>query len=508
MSFNVLNRVLKLEVNYINIKDLVNTDESLLRENKVTYLKNEINIKPTYAGDTLIYIFVYKNEIFITDDIQKHKVKFDLDLNAIGSILHWGIIPFPYTPFKNVYRLGIGQDCKIKNESFDTKIIINQKHFFNKDEIEVSNNFNEKRFEKLFIKYFEKEIINSEETISMTSAGKDSTLLAIICSILDYKKINFVTYNDKSTIDEALYSELICKKLNLKFTKTNSIIDKNFFENINSTFVNAFFPVVDNATIPYLFCANSFNHKVTQIIDGMGNDIYLGHILNKKSKLKNILNNIGTVLPKKTINYSRVSYLRYFFRPKQLKFLPSNYFNYDELNLFYNFNYDLNWLENVFLIPDKKLELMYYKALSRGVHYDFGVAMEKNRFVCAGLSANPIFPWTNKKIANYLFNLKSENKFIKEINKVCMRSYLNNKINYESYNIPKTGFGFESDKFIFQNKKEIYNNVLECKYFNKKILEKTLDKNLLLLKKDKRYGSALIGLYIVSKWLNKCKYIN
>tara|TARA_B100000575_G_scaffold294252_1_gene308986 strand:+ start:502 stop:2028 length:1527 start_codon:yes stop_codon:yes gene_type:complete len=508
VSFNILNQVIKLETNYVDIKELVNTDENLLRCSKVTYFKNEVNIRPTFAGDTLIYLFVYKDKIFITNNIQKHNVKFDLDLNAIGSILNWGIIPFPHTPFKNVYRLGIGQDCTIKNESFNAKIIINQKHFFNKNEIVVNDNFDEKKFEQLFIKYFEKEIVNSEETVSMTSAGKDSTLIAIICSILDYKKINFVTYNDKSTLDETLYSKLICEKLNLKFTKINSIIDKNFFEKIDSTFVNAFFPVVDNATIPYLFCANSFKHKVNQIIDGMGNDIYLGHILNNKSKLKNILNNIGKILPNKTYNYSRISNLRYFFRPKQLNFLPSNYFNYGELNSFINFDYNFNWLENVFIIPNKKLDLMYYKALTRGVHYDYGVAMEKNRFVCAGLSASPIFPWTNTKISKYLFNLKSENKFIKEINKVCIRGYLNHKIDYKSFNIPKTGFGFESEKFILQNKNEIYDNIIACKYFNKDILVNTLDKNLSLLKKNKKYGSALIGLYIVSKWLNKCKYIN
>ena len=69
------------------------------------------------------------------------------------------------------------------------------------------NNYDEKEFENIFFNFFEKNIKNSEETISMTSAGKDSTLIAIICSKLGYNRINFLTYNDKSTLDETTFSE-------------------------------------------------------------------------------------------------------------------------------------------------------------------------------------------------------------------------------------------------------------------------------------------------------------
>lgn len=508
MNFNVLDKIIKFDSVSINIKDITRIDPILVDKKIVEIAKNRIKIKPSFAGDRMVYLVFYENKIYITLDLKKLKIKFKIYSDAIGAILNWGIIPYPYTPFENIYRLSIGQNCIIELQSSKLLVSVNQLHFFNKNEIMNPNNYDEKEFENIFFNFFEKNIKNSEETISMTSAGKDSTLIAIICSKLGYNRINFLTYNDKSTLDETTFSEKICNKLNLKLKKINSDINNNFFEKSEIFFKNADFPVVDNATIPYMISTLQINNNISQVIDGMGNDIYFGHILNRKSKIKKFLNSFGKYLTNYDNKLSRISYLKYLFRPSQLRYMPANYLSSLELKNILDFEYKSNWILEHFKININDLEEMYYKSLTRGIHYDFGVAMEKNRFVCSGFSAKPFFPWADETIAKYIFNLKEKYKFKNYTNKIFLREYLNKKINYNDYKIPKTGFGFESSKFILTNWKNIFEEIIECKYLNKQKTEIFLKKNNILLKNDSRYGTGIIGLYIVSRWLNKCKLIN
>ena len=217
----------------------------------------------------------------------------------------------------------------------------------------------------------------------------------------------------------------------------------------------------------------------------------------KEGKIKSI-----GLFFEKTI--SRISKLRYFIRPRQMTYLPSNYLLNAEIKKILKINYNKNFIKNKFkVLTDKNTGSKYYKALTRGVHYDFGVAMEKARFVSTGINAKSYFPWTDENLARYLFNQKNNILFNNNTNKVFLREYLEFKLNYNQYKIPKVGFGFNSSSFILENKKQIIHSILECSYINKLYGETFINDNFNKIKKNSKYATGIIGLYIVSNWLNK-----
>ena len=475
---------------------------------KIQVSKNKIYIKPTFAGDYLLYIHIKDNKIYISESLKNLNIKFEIKEKCISALLEWGLIPFPLTPYKNTYRIGIGQSAEIKFKDNLIFLKIIQNHYFDFEEKKNYNNYSNNKFEELLCSSIDKKIKNSDSTVFMTSAGKDSISLAIACAELGYNNCRFVTYNDSSTINETDASKEILKKLNLnqysiKYSEYKKFKNLDFLDKF---FKLAEFPVIDNATLPYLISISSMNTKsnVEQIIDGMGNDIYLGHILNNKAKIKFLLSNFNFVNNRFIENFSRVSKLRYLIRPHQLTYLPSNYLLGSEIIKILNLEYDKDFIKENFKVPKNLLyNSKYYKALTRGVHYDFGVAMEKARFASAGLNCECFFPWTDEDLSRYLFNQKSLILFKKNINKVFLRKYLEYKINYSQYKIPKVGFGFNSASFILENKREIRSSILDCAYIKKLYGEEFINENFDKIKKNSKFATGLIGLYIVSNWLNK-----
>ena len=158
------------------------------------------------------------------------------------------------------------------------------------------------------------------------SAGKDSNMIALALSKSDYKdNITLITqaYSGTAQEDESIISKRIAKDLGFK----HIIVEDNFTFNekkLDEFFCNQPFPCLDNMSLVYSNYPDILG-KEKNIIDGMGNDIYMGHISEYKEKINQYL------------------YSKFYFLKKYLKYPTISFNNFkiktrSEFTGFYGFS--------------------------------------------------------------------------------------------------------------------------------------------------------------------------
>ena len=189
----------------------------------------------------------------------------------------------------------------------------------------------------------------------------------------------------------------------------------------------------------------------------MGNDSYMGHLpgkneLNKLFFQKNFSKiNLRKIIPLKILN--SIGKFGDLFRPDYTAHFPgstiklNNYF--DQISFYSKYTIFKN--------------IVIQRALQRGIHYDFCSAINKSiLYVDACEEKSQIyFPFLNEKLIDYFEKRKVlDYDYSKLINKLSIRKYLNENLNYNDISKEKgifkpTYFDFKFDK----NQKNLANKI-------------------------------------------------
>ena len=430
--------------------------------------------------------------------------KFALNEDSLSFFLVNGLIPFPYSPFKEVSALGVGDE--LQNNTHH----INFPYFNN-----LSSNQTKPTFEK-YLRLLSQSIqkkVKDKKAVLMLSSGKDSVALALAASKIDSTNITCVTYaSENFKDDESFFASNLCKELGLTHkTIRLSNVNSDQSDLLNSFFQSSIFPISDPAAIPYILCLNEVKKELDFeiVLDGMGNDIYMGHVPSKNDIYKNIFNTISPYFQKARILIGHESKLNFFFNTRSENTFPGRLFSQLEINKFLDNSFNVR---NFWVEQDKKyknLDNFDFRSIIRGRNYDQNVGMMKGHLSSALFNAECFFPFCSKSVSLEYFNMQQNHRFNKSDlkNKVFLRKLLSHYINYPDLEIGKKIFGFEGEKFIQNNKDYIIDNIRACNMWNHNGVNQVIERIYKNNNSNNYYWCALYNLFMLSGWLNHSKYI-
>jgi asparagine synthase (glutamine-hydrolysing) len=479
----------------------------------------ELLLQSDLAGEYPIYIYLSDNrDCLLYSTCIKHLLNdsrvikpLKVTTEGISFLLQSGVVPSPKTVFKNIYFLGIGDKVSIQTMN-------------NQIELSFSNTFpflNEYRDKEAIVDEDYILQILAEATISRLdsskpaylfhSAGKDSNCIALALAEAGYQdKVTCISHQSKGDKDESEISKQIAQKLGFKHQKLYEpkVIEQQHIESINNYFKNIPLPCMDNVALAYPLYMTQIDLKNTNIIDGLGNDVYIGHI------------------PGKT-EYKRQNYFSRFHRLKPItgKLTSGTVFDIisatrSEWTGLYGLTFGdtLKILNNSFNVYSywkymdfsrRNLDYFDFRASLKGTMLEQGIFTRKIRNFSDVIDSNIILPWTNHKVAEYFSKLPEKYLFDRKTfkNKLILRKILKERIGLDSDQLGKMAYEFDFFSLIMMMKENVDNEILSCKLWNKKGVEKLLNYFYNNIDSRKRITNIIQRIYLISAWYNHNRYV-
>ena len=475
------------------------------------------------AGEFPLYLYWPQDQstllysTSITELLNDARVPKPLTVSTEGLsfLLQSGVVPPPKTAYRDIFILGIGDKANVS--TVNGKVDIQFSHefpFLNASRLpEGSMQIDKNAIFEMLAEAVKSRLDKSKPIYLFHSAGKDSNPIAIALAKAGLKEnVTLVTHRTKKKGDESEISKSIAQKLGFKHRILNEVehLEELHLKNIKKHFSESPFPCTDNVSLVYpLYVAQFPELAGANIIDGMGSDVYIGHVPSmaefKREKLSSVF------------KYFRwlSDYLPSSSRLKSLIRTRSEWTGLGGLS-FKDSKIILpnaNKSSSYWLRRDTSADYLDFRASVRGQLIDQEIYMRKVRNFTDAFKSNLIFPWTNPKIANYFSQMPE--KFLidrKNLrNKVLLRGILKEEIDLDSDKLGKMGYSYDSKTMVLENLNWIEDEIKNCTYWDDKGVRFWLDQQITHLKqsglKSDKASMYIYKVFLVSSWLNHSRYI-
>ncbi|MEN2509153.1 hypothetical protein V8Z77_19775 [Stutzerimonas stutzeri] len=295
----------------------------------------------------------------------------------------------------------------------------------------------------------------SKKPLLLLSDGKDSMGLALAFSRMGIS-VDTLTLLRRGDNELRYFVESVCKKLGHRasFIEVDGILNSvslGFFKHA-CAYMDA--PVLDQGFIYFLFGlklyfeSNNVDPSEYVVVDGLGNDETFGYIpsLNQLRSYKLSKLGLWKVIP------SSLKALRWYIRS------PSeSHGDLSALSCYFNLkgSYDINYYFSGIDSLSDDLGFVDFRAFSRGAFHDHQCMMGKTIVSAQSLGSTVYFPWVEKQLANYVFNLPLQNKFdFKSLtNKLLLRELLFSEVGWQQH---KRGVDLYFDLDVDGFKREVF----------------------------------------------------
>ena len=480
-------------------------------------------LKADLAAEFPIYIYISENKDYllysnsIRELLENTKVIKPLEISSegISFLLQSGVVPPPNTVYKKIFTLGIGGSVQVN--TLNNIIAMNFTHkfpFFNSDR-DNTENIDEDYILDILAEATISRIDETKPSYLFHSAGKDSNSIALALARADYQdRVICISHQSKGDKDESEISRKIASKLGFQHKKLYEPqkIEQKHLDSINHYFENIPFPCMDNVALAYPIYATQFDFHNSNIIDGSGNDVYMGHIPSKLEfdrqmrfakfhKLRPITGKLPSGTRIEIATATRTEWCGLFG------------ITYGDARRILDNSFDVykHWRKE-----DKRRIKWDYLDLKSYVSCCCTGAdqiIRKSRNFAYLQNANLILPFTNEKVAQYFSKLPEKYLFDREklINKLILRKILKDRIGLDSDKLGKMDYQFDFYSFLMMMKKDVDSEILDCKLWKEKGIEKVLNN---LYKKinanhmlSGRIKKLVQRLYLISSWYNKNMYV-
>ncbi len=437
----------------------------------------------------------------------------EVNNDAVAYLLQSSVIPYPETAYKNMYVIGIGDRLEFDkgNPEAQLKQSCDFPYFQNKSRGDQTAST--KKLLDLLCASVSRKVTG--DACLMLSSGKDSVAIALAMKECGLRNVQSFTYSDKSNkeADEGSYAAEVARKLgfphkNLHISDDRATVKKA----IRHFFTHSPYPSCDPTTIPYAVCLYQEDVRNMQIVNGSGNDIYMGHVPSAKIQAVynyyRIIRNFRQpeILRKIIPFYHKLN--KFFTNAAEFSLYGHGHLRNREINRFFPTDIDFHKFWAGAANDCRHMNGVDFRAFIRGKFCDsHGIAIKEST-IADSLDSEYVLPWADKDIIDYYFHLPAKDKFDLKgrRNKMLLRDMLKEHMSYDADTIGKKIFFFGGQKFILNNTELIKEEILQCKLW-KKTIEKELDQYLNLLANHPRVAGSIIDLFMTSGWHNHCKYI-
>jgi len=346
----------------------------------------------------------------------------------------------------------------IKNSS----ILLNKlgkKEFDNYQYRHLSDNYNgnSEYTNEILLEHIKNAIVNTnsqdKKPLLLLSDGKDSLTLAVGYAELGIS-CHTLTLLRRDDEDMRRYITDVTFRMGHipYFITVDEIIDNFDINSFKDSFKYMNSLVLDQGYLFFLFGLKLFFEKNNleanefEVIDGLGNDEYFGYLMSKQQwqSFKLSMTGLWKFLPK-----SLKSFKWYLRSPAE------SHGDLSTLSCFFNLSdsYDLNKYFSDIPKSRQRERYLDFRAFSRGSFHDHQCMMGKADVASRYLGSKCIFPWLDKDLADYCFNMPIDEKldFENIVNKIPLRKLLDEKIGWDQ---DKRGVDlfFDLDMHIFSSK--------------------------------------------------------
>ncbi len=434
---------------------------------------------------------------------------------GVSFLLQSGVVPPPKTAYEDIYILGIGDQARVSAQNGKVEVEFTHEFpFLNgnrlpPDEMEPD----EDKILEMLAEATISRIDPSRPSFLFHSAGKDSNSIALALAEAGWQdKVTLISHKSKGKADESEISAKIANQLGFRHQVLHEVdtLGPAHKQAIQDYFVSAPFPCTDNVTLAYpLYACQVPDLKGANIIDGMGNDVYIGHIPSarefRNQKLSRVLNK-GRFLSKYARSESG------FNRAGRSRAECTDMFGFSlaDARLIFKGAYDVSyfWKEK-----DSDDDYLDFRASIRGTIIDQEIFTRKVRNFSSASDSRLILPFANLSIAKYFSQLPEKHLFDRTTlkNKLILRKILKDRLGLDSDELGKFGFSYDSRSVVLQNWEDITAEISMCFLWDQEQTKKIVSRLKLSMLGKRKYsdlsGRLIYRLYLISSWVNNCKYI-
>ena len=435
---------------------------------------------------------------------------------GVSFLLQSGVVPPPKTAYEDIYILGIGDQAKVSTRNGNVEVEFTHEFpFLNGNRLSPGEmESDEDKILQMLAEATISRIDPSRPSFLFHSAGKDSNSIALALAEAGWQdKVTLITHKSKGKADESEISAKIARQLGFKHQVLHEVdtLGPDHKQAIHDYFVNAPFPCTDNVTLAYpLYACQIPELKGANVIDGMGNDVYIGHIPSsfefKNQKISRILKH-GRFLSK----YFRSESLFNISGRSRAEWTGTSGFSFADSRSIFK---ETNDVEGFWKQKDSNDDYLDFRASIRGTIIDQEIFTRKVRNFSDSVGANLILPFTRQSIAEYFSKLPEEYLFDRTAlkNKLILRKILKDRLGLDSDELGKLGFSYDSRSVVLQNWDDITHEIYACDLWNQAGVREVVQR-LRKRMDGKGWGALTSGrllykLYVLSYWFNKNRWVS
>jgi asparagine synthase (glutamine-hydrolysing) len=392
----------------------------------------------------------------------------EIDYKSLARFLRFLYIPTPLTAYKGIAAVPLRQVVEISYNAIRFHPISMPRHSINgplmdKGKLKKITEESLVEFDKLLIASVEKRTARRGRTAIFLSGGKDSASLCVAASKINPEKYITITigFGDQS-VDESADASLVADHLGLK----NYVLrfpDAAYPAKLNDYLRCHAQPFGDPAGFPLLLGTEKIPNDVEVVLDGTGNDIYMGIPASFKYQLYlylPILGYIARLMPEGGLDslapQKIVNGIAFFRQPLRDLFLYWNAWSEADIEEIFGWPGEFTETELQRLCSRKK----NWKALDLKTAvlcdiWEPDTAYRKVSCVCNYHNISARFPFTDGALARFFTKLPAELCYDGYKNKILLRKYIIKHLPRDIVNKPKGSFVFNPAAFLTQNNCDI-----------------------------------------------------
>lgn len=238
--------------------------------------KNELFLSRDRLGQKPIYYYFEKGKFIFSSELKgilKHKIKQELDKNSIDLYFSLGFVPSPYSIYKNIRKLGAGENMTFNLKTKKLKI----ERYYNYPEYNPTKNKKEliKEGREILEDATKKRLISDVPVGAFLSGGLDSSSIVYFMEKDLKEKLNTFSIGFSGKYDESKEAKIISSKFRTNH-HNKYFTEKDFEEIRKEIFYHYDEPFSDPSMFPTFFLSKFAREKVTVALSGDGGDEIFG----------------------------------------------------------------------------------------------------------------------------------------------------------------------------------------------------------------------------------------
>ncbi len=446
----------------------------------------------------------------IVDELRRSGEGVTVAPEGVSHVLGTGFTPLPLTVYTDVLRIGAGDTAHVSFLSNTAECAVEESYPWLRARSRQDQVPSTQRLYELIVASLQRKLEGcGGDGVLMLSSGKDSVTLAIALAELGYD-IPCVTYRADEDDNEHEHAAAFCRRLGLRHQTVEMPSDPNRIRShLLAFFEKAVAPSADHALIPVIVTIAESGADSGGIIDGGGNDGYMGYIPSQRRRKKRAFRIRGRWAQEMVARATHVdSRLNYLARSRAGTAWPGRNLRYHEIRRLFSHAIDPadRW-------RDEDRRLRGWADIDRAQvnmlrQIEGARTSDKVRLVAQTLEMDAVLPYCDQELAGYCFNLPVEERYSESTgtDKILLRRLLSERVDYDSEAIGEAFFAFDGASFFTENADFVRDEIHSCSLWEPEV-RAVVDGWLEAVPRRPFLFHALLNLFVVSGWHNHSPYL-